>query len=92
MKSRELQLARAEGQLAEARLQALNAQIRPHFLFKSINAVLALMRRDPKRAERTLEDLADLFRSLRCITNSYFVACCTGNQPDWRLSEFCPGK
>ena len=50
--------------LAEARLQALQARIRPHFLFNSINAVLALMRRDPKRAERTLEDLADLFRSL----------------------------
>jgi len=50
--------------LAEARLQALQSRIRPHFLFNSINAVLALMRRDPKRAERTLEDLADLFRSL----------------------------
>jgi two-component system sensor histidine kinase AlgZ len=50
--------------LAEARLQALQARIRPHFLFNSINAVLALIRRDPKRAERTLEDLADLFRSL----------------------------
>jgi two-component system sensor histidine kinase AlgZ len=50
--------------LAEARLQALQARIRPHFLFNSINAVLGLMRRDPKRAERTLEDLADLFRSL----------------------------
>ena len=49
--------------LAEARLQALQARIRPHFLFNSLNAVLALIRRDPKRAERTLEDLADLFRS-----------------------------
>ena len=50
--------------LAEARLQALQARIRPHFLFNSLNAVLALIRRDPKRAERALEDLADLFRSL----------------------------
>jgi two-component system sensor histidine kinase AlgZ len=50
--------------LAEARLQALQSRIRPHFLFNSLNAVLALIRRDPKRAERTLEDLADLFRSL----------------------------
>jgi two-component system sensor histidine kinase AlgZ len=50
--------------LAEARLQALQARIRPHFLFNSLNAVLALIRRDPKRAERTLEDLADLFRTL----------------------------
>lgn len=50
--------------LAEARLQALQARIRPHFLFNSLNAVLALVRRDPVRAERTLEDLADLFRTL----------------------------
>jgi two-component system, LytTR family, sensor histidine kinase AlgZ len=50
--------------LAEARLQALQARIRPHFLFNSLNAVLSLVRRDPKRAERTLEDLADLFRAL----------------------------
>jgi two-component system, LytTR family, sensor histidine kinase AlgZ len=50
--------------LAEARLQALQARIRPHFLYNSLNAVLALIRRDPRRAERTLEDLADLFRAL----------------------------
>jgi two-component system sensor histidine kinase AlgZ len=50
--------------LAEARLQALQARIRPHFLFNSLNAVLGLIRRDPKRAERALEDLADLFRIL----------------------------
>ena len=50
--------------LAEARLQALQARIRPHFLFNSLNAVLSLIRRDPQRAERALEDLADLFRML----------------------------
>jgi two-component system sensor histidine kinase AlgZ len=50
--------------LAEARLQVLQARIRPHFLFNSLNAVLSLVRRDPQRAERALEDLADLFREL----------------------------
>jgi two-component system sensor histidine kinase AlgZ len=50
--------------VAEARIQALQARIRPHFLYNSINAVLALMRSDPRRAERALEDLADLFRVL----------------------------
>lgn len=48
--------------VAEARLQALQARIRPHFLFNSLNAVLSLIRQDPKRAETALEDLADLFR------------------------------
>jgi len=50
--------------LAEARLQALQARIRPHFLFNSLNAVLSLIRTEPLRAEETLEDLADLFRVL----------------------------
>lgn len=50
--------------LAEARLQALQARIRPHFLFNSLNAVLSLMRKDAGRAETALEDLADLYRVL----------------------------
>ncbi|HQN64900.1 MAG TPA: histidine kinase [Methylophilus sp.] len=50
--------------IAEARLQALQARIRPHFLFNSINAVLSLIRSQPKRAESALEDLSDLFRVL----------------------------
>lgn len=50
--------------IAEARLQALQARIRPHFLFNSINAVLSLIRSQPKRAETALEDLSDLFRVL----------------------------
>ena len=50
--------------LTEARLQALQARIRPHFLFNSINAVLSLIRSEPKRAERMLEDMSELFRVL----------------------------
>ncbi|HEY5291696.1 MAG TPA: histidine kinase [Burkholderiales bacterium] len=50
--------------LADARLQALQARIRPHFLFNCINAVLSLIRSDPKRAEAALEDLAELYRAL----------------------------
>ncbi|CAH1904512.1 Autolysin sensor kinase [Candidatus Nitrotoga sp. HW29] len=48
--------------LDQARLQALQARIRPHFLFNSINAVLGIVRANPKRAETALEDMADLFR------------------------------
>jgi two-component system sensor histidine kinase AlgZ len=50
--------------ITEARLQALQARIRPHFLFNSLTAVLSLMRSEPRRAESALEDLADLFRVL----------------------------
>jgi two-component system sensor histidine kinase AlgZ len=60
-------LLRARAQspaLTEARLQALTARIRPHFLFNSLNAVLGVIRSDPRRAEAALEELADLFRVL----------------------------
>ncbi len=50
--------------ITEARLQALQARIRPHFLFNSINGVLSLVRKDPRRAEEALHDMADLFRVL----------------------------
>jgi two-component system sensor histidine kinase AlgZ len=50
--------------IGEARLQALQARIRPHFLFNSINAVMSLVRSEPQRAERALQDMADLFRVL----------------------------
>lgn len=49
--------------LVEARLAALNARIRPHFLFNSLNAVLSLIRARPQQAEAALESLADLFRA-----------------------------
>ena len=44
------------------RLQALQARIRPHFLFNALNTIASLIRRQPQRAEEAVEDLADLFR------------------------------
>ena len=55
--------------ITEARLQALQARIRPHFLFNSLNAVLSLVRSDPRRAEHALENMADLFRALMSQAN-----------------------
>ncbi|MGB7651134.1 MAG: histidine kinase [Gallionella sp.] len=48
--------------LHDARLQVLRARIRPHFLFNTLNAVLSIVRSQPKQAETALEDMADLFR------------------------------
>ena len=50
--------------LAEARLIALTARIRPHFFFNCLNGVLGVIRTEPRRAEQALEELADLFRAL----------------------------
>jgi len=48
---------------ARARIDALQARIRPHFLFNSMNTIAALTRSDPDQAEKAVEDLADLFRA-----------------------------
>jgi two-component system sensor histidine kinase AlgZ len=47
---------------ADARVQALQSRIRPHFLFNSLNTIASLIHDDPVAAERATEDLADLFR------------------------------
>ncbi|RTL30135.1 MAG: sensor histidine kinase [Burkholderiales bacterium] len=47
---------------ASARLAELQARIRPHFLFNTLNTAIALVQIDPQRAESVLEDLAELFR------------------------------
>ncbi|MFA5626363.1 MAG: histidine kinase [Thiohalomonadaceae bacterium] len=48
---------------SEARFVALQARIRPHFLFNSLNSIASLTRRDPAQAEEAIENLADLFRA-----------------------------
>ncbi|MBV9343396.1 MAG: sensor histidine kinase [Gammaproteobacteria bacterium] len=48
---------------AAARVHALQARIRPHFLFNSMNTIAALTRSNPPRAESAVQDLADLFRA-----------------------------
>ena len=56
---------RAKGRMpaaTTARLAELQARIRPHFLFNSLNSAIALVREDPAKAESLLEDLSELFR------------------------------
>ncbi|HET9191016.1 MAG: sensor histidine kinase [Deltaproteobacteria bacterium] len=48
---------------AKARFEALQARIRPHFLFNSMNTIASLIRSRPAEAERAVEDLSDLFRA-----------------------------
>lgn len=48
---------------ADARIQALQARIRPHFLFNSLNTIAALIGSQPAQAEEAVEDLSDLFRA-----------------------------
>jgi two-component system LytT family sensor kinase len=61
-RARELRASRLETRLAEARLESLRAQLRPHFLFNTLNAISAFTEKDPKAARRVMAHLGDLLR------------------------------
>lgn len=62
MRDREVAAARLEAQLAEAETAALRAQLQPHFLFNTLNAISALVPDDPVKAQRLIARLGDLLR------------------------------
>jgi two-component system LytT family sensor kinase len=61
-RDRELRLARLEAELGHVRLEALEGQLRPHFLFNVLNTVSAVMYDDVAAADAMLVRLADLLR------------------------------
>jgi signal transduction histidine kinase len=56
------ELERLNAALAAARLERLQAQVHPHFLFNTLNLVSSVMHEDVERADRILSELADLLR------------------------------
>lgn len=62
IRERETRAARLEARLANAQMDVLRSQIRPHFLFNTMNAVSTLMRRDVDAADEMLALLCDLLR------------------------------
>ena len=73
-KVRELRVARLENQLANARLQALNAQIRPHFLFNTLHTIGQLWRSGRSdSAEEMLDRLGALFQRVRSTTEGQWI-------------------
>jgi signal transduction histidine kinase len=59
---REVQAAELETRLTQARLQALQMQLNPHFLFNTLNAISSLMHKDVEEADRMIVHLSDLLR------------------------------
>lgn len=62
--ARRRRTAELERSLAAARLAALSNQLRPHFLFNSLNTIAWLVRQDPIKAETLILDLSDLLREM----------------------------
>ncbi len=61
--NRVLREARLEARLQEARLQALQGQLQPHFLFNTLNVISSVMYSDAEQADRLISRLSDLLRS-----------------------------
>lgn len=62
LREEERRATQAETLKAQAELQALRAQLNPHFLFNTLHTLIALVRRDPAAAEDAIEQFADLLR------------------------------
>jgi len=62
LRTRQLEDERARQLITQARLSSLESRIHPHFLFNTLNSISALIREDPRKAERTVERLAALLR------------------------------
>jgi LytS/YehU family sensor histidine kinase len=63
LKEQELRESQLKARLATAQLQALRMQLRPHFLFNTLNAVTTLLNKDPRAAERMIVRLGDFLRA-----------------------------
>jgi len=61
-RARQEETAILQAQLAQARLDVLRAQLNPHFLFNTLNAISALVERDPRGTRRMIARLSDLLR------------------------------
>jgi CheY-like chemotaxis protein len=64
LRAQEVEGARLAQRLAETQLTALRAQLQPHFLFNTLNAISALMHDEPDVADRMLTRLAELLRAV----------------------------
>ena len=60
---RQAHATQLQAQLAEARLDALRMQVNPHFLFNTLNAVSALVDRDPAGVRKMIARLSELLRT-----------------------------
>lgn len=73
LRNRQLAEERARKLATEAKLSSLESRVHPHFLFNTLNSISALIREDPRTAERTVERLAALLRESLDIDRNRLV-------------------
>jgi two-component system, LytTR family, sensor kinase len=72
-RERELRTAHLEAQLAQTQLQALQAQIHPHFLFNALNTISSVIYEDVQAADTMITRLSDFLRHSLNASNSQEV-------------------
>lgn len=72
-RERQLREARLQHLLTEAELKALLAQVNPHFLFNTLNTIMALIGSEPEKAEAMTERLAEVFRYVLARTERHLI-------------------
>jgi two-component system LytT family sensor kinase len=73
LKEKDLLEERLKTLAVQSELKALKAQINPHFLFNTLNTISNLINTNPKKAERTIEKLAQIFRYTLVSSEKEFV-------------------
>ncbi len=95
-RERELRASALEKHLAQAKLQALQMQLNPHFLFNTLHSISSLMHKDVEAADRMIARLSDLLRAGDFAAGVGFAATLprhrTGpvRQPAHREAEYRP--
>lgn len=72
-RERELRAAELEKRLVQAKLQALQMQLNPHFLFNTLHSISALLHKDTEAADRMIMRLGDLLRAALGSSNTQEV-------------------
>jgi sensor histidine kinase YesM len=74
LRDQELRASRLESQLAQSRLQALQLQLQPHFLFNTLNTISAVLYEDVEKADRMIARLSDFLRATLKTANTQQIS------------------
>jgi len=73
LKDIEIQKSSLQNQLVSTKMEILNSQLHPHFLFNTLNSIFTLIEVAPKQAQNTLVDLSDLLRDILDLKQNSFI-------------------
>jgi LytS/YehU family sensor histidine kinase len=73
VKQMEQQKSKLESHLANSKLNALKAQLQPHFIFNTLNSISSLIEEDKERSQNLIADFGDLLRDILANTDQHLI-------------------